>query len=345
MDEMIRQEIHKEADRCPVQSIPWENIRDRIFDNTSFNTSFQKKAIIRKICCSFAAVIAIGCLLVMSGFISPVIARALGRIPVINAVFNFVEDRGIQNAMDKGFVTKPNLTATDKDISVAITGVLYDEGRIDIGYTVTTSRPDLNPETFPGDLILPLGSPGMPGMEFFANGKPIQNTTQATGEKMDNGWVGLVEIYPSDDLPETFNLEVAIPQIGKEQGEWLLGPFPVSRKNTDAATRTFSPMKKETFGETSVVVKEVKISPLSMIIEYESIRPLTEEFYFSAVMDDKGNNIRQCASTRLSHQIKGDTEITIAREVCETPKNIPEFLVLVPHTADSQQQNIKIPLK
>ena len=339
---MIRQEIHKEANRCPVQSMPWENIRDRALDNTAADTTFYKNAVIRKICCSFAAVVVIGGLVITSGFISPVIARALEQIPVINAVFNFVGDRGIQNAIDKGFVTKPNLTATDKDISVIITGVLYDQGRIDIGYTVTTSRPDLNPETFPGDLIIPLGSPGM---QFFANGKPIQNTKQATSEKADNGRVGLVEIYPSDDLPETFNLEVAIHQIGKEQGEWLLGPIPVSRKDTDVATRIFSPMKKETFGETSVIIKEVKISPLSTLIEYESIRPLAEEFYFSAVMDDKGNNIRQYASIRLSHQIKGDTKITIVRLVCETPKNIPEFLVLVPQVAGSQQQNIRIPLE
>ncbi|TEB07705.1 hypothetical protein Psch_01260 [Pelotomaculum schinkii] len=342
MDEMIRQEIYKEGDRYPVQAVPWDKIRERALDNTAADTNFQRNAVIRKICCSFAAVVVIGGLVILSGFIFPVIARALEQIPIINAVFNFVEDRGIQNAMDKGFVTKPNLTATDKDISVTITGVLYDEGRIDIGYTVTTSRPDLSPETFPGDLIIPLGSPGM---QFFANGKPIQNTKQATCEKADNGRVGLVEIYPSDDLPEAFNLEVAIYQIGKEQGEWLLGPIPVSRKDTDAATRTFSPMKKETFGETSVMVKEVKISPLSMLIEYESIRPLTEEFYFSAVMDDKGNNIPQCASIRLSHQIKGDTKITVARLVCEAPKNIPEFLVLVPQVAGSQQQNIKIPLK
>ncbi|MCG9968935.1 DUF4179 domain-containing protein [Pelotomaculum terephthalicicum JT] len=342
MDELIKQGIQQDAGHCQVHSIPWDQIRERAFDDTSANTTFQRNAVIHKICYSFAAVVVIGALVIMSGFISPAIARALEQIPVINAVFNFVEDRGIQNAIDKGFVTQPNLTATDKDISVTITDVLYDQGRIDIGYTVTTSRPNLNPETFPGDLILPLGAPGM---QFFANGKPIQNTTQATCEKMDNGRVGLVEIYPSDDLPETFNLEVAIHQIGKEQGEWLLGPIPVSRKDTDAATRTFSPMKKETFGETSVMVKEVKISPLSTLIEYESIRPLTEEFYFSAVMDDKENNIPQCASIRLSHQIKGDTKITIARLVCEAPKNIPEFLVLVPHTAGSQQQNIKIPLK
>ncbi|NLI14365.1 DUF4179 domain-containing protein [Pelotomaculum propionicicum] len=348
MDEMIRQEIHKEANRCPVQSIPWENIRDRALDNTSFNTSFQRKAIIRKIGYGFAAMVVIGGCLIMSGLIFPVIAGALERIPVINVVFNFVGDRGIQNAIDKGFSTKVNRTATDKDISVTITEVLYDQGRIDIGYTVTTSRPDLYlKDVWPYSIPLLIAD-----MQLFIDGKAIHATRQATAERIENGNVGLVEIYPRGDLPETFDLQIVIRQIDNQQGEWLLGPIPVSRKDTDAATRIFSPMKTEAIGQTIITVKKVKITPLSTIIDYELAQPIADEYSnldFYAT-DDKEHLLGTSCGSLVNRQIRGNMTVSNFQSIYESPESIPKYLVLIlpkvgyNHT-DSQLQRIKVPLE
>lgn len=348
MDEIIRQEIQREANRCPVQSIPWENIRNRALDNAISNTFFQRNAVIRRIGYGFAAAVVISGILVASSFISPVIAGALERIPVINAVFNFIEDKGIQNAIDKGFSTKMNRTATDKGIFVTITEVLYDQGRLNIGYTVTTSRSDLSPEDIPGDLIIPLGSPGM---QFFADDKPIQNTKQTTSQKMGNGRVGLVEIYPrsNGDLPETFNLHIVIQQIGKQQGEWVFGPIPVSRKDTDTATRKFSLMKTETIGSTTITVKGVKITPLSTIIDYELAQPEYSNLGFYAE-DDKGHLLGTGGSSLVNRQTKGNMIISNFQSLYESPESMPKYLVLITqkvghdHT-DSQLQKIKIPLE
>lgn len=350
MDEMIRQEIHKEADRCPVQSIPWENICDRALDNTVANTTFHRNAVIRKICCSFAAVIAIGCLLVMSGFISPVIARALEQIPVINAVFNFVGDRGIQNAIDQGFVAKPNLTATDKDISVTITGVLYDQGRIDIGYTVTTSRPDLYlKDIWPYSIPLLIAD-----RQLFVNGKALRATSQGTAERIENGNVGLMEIYPRGDLPETFDLQIVIRQIDDQFGKWSL-TVPVSRQYTDAATKVILPIKTVTVGQTTITVKKIQIAPSSTTVDWELKQPITAPHFSSVpflVEDDKGEQcvFRPISGSPLDHQVEGDVETWTNREVYESPESIPEYLVLRPNPTmfhehsqiDSQLQEIKI---
>ena len=114
-------------------------------------------------------------------------------------------------------------------------------------------------------------------MQLFINGKAINNTRQGTAKRIENGNVGLVEIYPRGDLPETFNLQIVIHQIDAQLGKWSL-TVPVSRQDTDAATRIFSPMKTEAIGQTIITVKEVKITPLSTIIDYEIVQLIAEEY-------------------------------------------------------------------
>ncbi len=347
MDEFIRKKMQQDASYCQVPSIPWDKIRERAFDDTIPAVPFRKYTIKRKISYSFAAMVVIGGLLLVSGFISPVIAGALERIPVINAVFNFVEDRGIQNAINKGFSTKVNRTATDKDISVTITEVLYDQGRLDIGYTVTTSRPDLYlKDVWPYSIPLLIAD-----MQLFINGKAINNTRQGTAKRIENGNVGLVEIYPRGDLPETFNLQIVIHQIDAQLGKWSL-TVPVSRQDTDAATRIFSPMKTEAIGQTIITVKEVKITPLSTIIDYEIVQPIAEEysnldFY---VVDDKEHLLGTSCGSLVNRQIRGNVTISNFQSIYESPESMPKYLVLIPpkvghNYTDTQLQKIKVPLE
>lgn len=328
MDELIKQKIQQDASCCQIHSIPWESIRNRALDNAISNTSFRRNTVIRKICCSFAAVVVIGGLLIMSGFISPIIAGALEQIPVINAVFGFVEDRGVQNAIDKGFNTKVNQTATNKDISVTITDVLYDQGRIDIGYTVTTSRPDLYlKDVWPYSIPLQIAD-----MKFFINGKAIHDTSQGTSKRVDNGNVGLLEIYPRDDLPETFNLQILIRQIDNQRGKWLL-TVPVSRQYTDAATKVVLPMETVTVGQTTVTVRKIQIAPSSTTIDWELNKPIAAPYFSDVpffVEDDQGDQsvFSPISGSLMGHQVEGDMETWIYREVYQSPKSMPKYLIL-----------------
>ncbi|MDD4239093.1 MAG: DUF4179 domain-containing protein [Desulfotomaculaceae bacterium] len=330
MDEIIRQEIHKEADRYPVQAVPWEKIRERALDNTAADTNFRRNAVIRRICCSFAAVVVIGGLVILSGFISPVIAKALEQIPVVKSVFDFYGEKwGLQNAINEKFSTTDKKTATDKNISVTITDVLYDQGRIVIGYTVTTSRPDLYlKDTLPYAIPLPIAE-----MHFFINGEAIRDTRQGTAERIDNGNVEVWNIYHQGELPESFNLQIEIRQIGNQYGEWLF-TVPVSRQYTDEATRTFLPMKTWMIGQTTVTVKQVQICPTDIVIYYQTIQPVGAQFWDSyfpdRIVDDTGHNsyIGPGFSSMVSEQIEGNTEIREIRVVLAASlKNIPEYLI------------------
>lgn len=346
MDGMIRQVIQQEANRCPVQSIPWDNICNRALDNVISNTSLQHNTIIRKIGYGFAAAVIISGLLVASGFISPVIARTVERIPVVKSVFDFYGAKwGLQTTLNKEFSTTLKTTATDKDISVTITDVLYDKGRLIIGYTVMTSRPDLYLRHMPSYFIpLPIAL-GSPGMQFFINGKAIHDTANGTCEKMGNGNVGIVDIYPHGDLPERFNLQIAIHQIGTQQGEWLF-TVPVSRQSTDAATRTFLPMKEWTIGQTTVITKMVQICPTDIVINYETMQPVSSHFSLDnlpyRIIDDTGRSyLGPGLDSIVSEQVEGNTEIRMLRSVMDASlKSMPKYLVFVYPT-----QTVKVFLK
>lgn len=329
MDEIIRQEIQQEANRCPVQAIPWDKIRERALDNTVANTTFQRNAVIRKIGYGFAAAVVISGILVASCFISPVIAGVLERIPVVKSVFDFYEEKwGLQNALNKKFSTTVERTATDKDISVTITDMLYDQGRIVIGYTVLTSRPDLYlRDVLPYAVPLPIAE-----MHFFINGKAIHYTSQGTAERIDNGNVGVWDIYHQGELPESFNLQIEINQIGDQYGEWLF-TVPVSRQYTDEVTRTFLPMEKWTIGQTTVMVKQVQICPTDIVIYYQTIQPVGAQFwdtYFpDRIVDDTGHSyFGPGFSSVVSEQIEGNTEIREIRVVLAASlKSMPEYLI------------------
>jgi len=139
-------------------------------------------------------------------------ARALERIPIVKSAFDFYGEKwGLQNAINEKFSTTVKRTATDKDI---------------LPYSIPLRIAD---------------------MQFFIDGKAIHDTSQGTAERIDNGNVGIQEIYPRGDLPETFNLQIVIRQIDNQRGKWSL-MVPVSRQYTDAATKVVLPMKAVTVG-------------------------------------------------------------------------------------------------
>lgn len=320
MDELIRRAVQQDASRCQVRAVPWDSIRDRLLDDAVPSMPVRQSTIRRKIAYGLTAIIVIGGLLIMSGFISPVMAEILERVPAIDSAYKmFAECLGLQDAIIKEFGAKVNQTATDKGITVTVTDALYDQGRLDIGYTVTASRPDAYPP--------------IPVMQFLINGKTIHDTTQGTGEKIGSGWIGFEEIYPRGDLPETFDLQISIRQIGDRLGKWLL-TVPVSRQRTDAATRVILPMKAVMAGQATVTVTKVMIGPSSTTIDYDVNQDLNQsdkgELLDFAVEDDQGHGLSPTEGGPISHQVEGHMETWALRAVYVSPESMPKYLVLTP---------------
>jgi len=108
-------------------------------------------------------------------------------------------------------------------------------------------------------------------------------------------------------------------------------------------------MKTETIGTTTITVKEVKITPLSTIIDYELAQPEYCNLDFYAV-DDKGHLLGTGCSSLVNRQTKGNMIISNFQSLYESPESMPKYFILIPekvghnHT-DPQLQKIKIPLE
>lgn len=169
--------------------------------------------------------------------------------------------------------------------------------------------------------------------QLFINGKALHATSQGTAKRIENGNVGLVEIYPREDLPETFDLQIVIRQIDNQRGKWSL-TVPVSRQYTDAATKTVLPMKTVTVGQTTITVKKIQIAPSSTTVDWELNQPITALDIPGGmpfiIEDDKGDQcvFRPLSTSPLDHQGEGDMKTWAYRTVYVTPESIPEYLLL-----------------
>jgi hypothetical protein len=317
VNDRIGQAIQEDVNRCQVNSVPWDQIHNRLFDKSISAVTIRRRSIMCKIVYCFAAAVAIFGLLIMSGFAYPVVAGALEQVPFVGPVYDFfAQCTGLQSGVINEFGARVNQTATDQGVSITITDVLYDQGRLAIGYMVTAERPDAYPP-IPADWKT----------QYFNNGRVIHDTMQGTGQKIGNGWIGYDEIYPRGDLPSTFNLRIAIHQIGDRQGSWLL-TIPVSRQRTDAVTKVVLPMQTVQIGQNTVTITKVTVDPSSTTIDYDVDESIAQMDL--SVTDDSGDDLYPVEGSSMGHQFERDTKIWMLREVLESPKDMPKYLVLTP---------------
>ncbi len=152
----------------------------------------SRRSIICKLGYCLAAAVAIFGLLILSGFVSPVVAGALEQVPVVGPAYDFfAQCVGLQSVVINDLGARVNQTATDQGVTITITDVLYDQGRLATGYMVTTERPDAYPP-IPADWKA----------QHFNNGRVIRDTMQGTGQEIDNGWIGFEAIYPPAICPK-----------------------------------------------------------------------------------------------------------------------------------------------
>lgn len=142
------------------------------------------------------------CVLIGSAFVSPAMAKVLSSIPVLNSVFEFVGDRGLEIASQKGLSEKIEKTVTDKNISLTMKDIFFDGTRLSISYIQESPNKweDL------GEL------------ELKVNGKEINFGDGRTGEFLsDNQYAGVINIEPTEELPDSFDLSIGLKQYRRSK--------------------------------------------------------------------------------------------------------------------------------
>lgn len=261
-------DIKNEMDQIPV---PIEKL-DNIIAQTVSGTKIKKPKK-RIVWYTMTAAVVGFSLFIGSAMVSPAMAKVAANIPVVGNFFNDVGDEGLQIAGQKGLTQIVDQTAKDNGITLTINEVFYDGTRLTLGYTQES--------------LLPLGELERPVIK--ADGAEINFSSGYSGEYVTpQKYRGVVDITPTEELPEQFEMKIQFDAIGLVPGNWTF-QFPVRQSNEVKVIRLDEDIKIE---GAELNFNSLKIGPAGTVLNMEVISdsglldPHSLEFY---LIDDKGN--------------------------------------------------------
>lgn len=91
--------------------------------------------ILKRTAIGFGVALVLGVIVLGSGFASPALARSLERIPLVNSIFEFAGDMGLQAASRQGFTTSINNSDEVQGVTIRASEVIYDGTRLSVALT------------------------------------------------------------------------------------------------------------------------------------------------------------------------------------------------------------------
>lgn len=277
-------DLKKEMDNIQV---PLEKL-DKIIQNTA--PPMKKKKSKLKIVSYTAGAAAVALFIfVGSASVSPAMAKIASHVPLIGTFFNDVQDEGLQIAGQKGLTQIIDQSSKDSGITLTITEMFYDGTRLVFGYTQES--------------LFAIGELERP--TFEVNGREINFSSSYSGEFITpQKYKGMVEINPTEELPEEFELNMRIDAIGLIPGKWKF-QFHVKQSNQVLVIR---PEEAQIIEEMKVKINSLKIGPAGTDLavqitskeEEMNLEPYDLEFF---LVDDRGNVL-----DLLGKDAHGDTE-------------------------------------
>jgi hypothetical protein len=277
-----------------------------------------------------------GVLVVSGASLSPMIASAVQKVPLVHVVLNWV------NGTDAApYVRNVQQSATDRGITMTITDVLYGPSKLSFGYIVSPGQ-----SGFPHGGAVGLGSPGM---EFFVNGKQLH--LQGIGEDggTSYGFKGLVTLTDDgtgETLPDSFNLQIVLHKIGHKRGTWEFS-VPVSRQNMKPE-QTFLPMTAKKVGYETVTIKEVQLYPTGGKVDYDVTAPVGVKAPLNLSLFDQDNQILDTVTadpgTAQSHVTSGGFETWSYSQTFRVRNQKPTSLIVRPTIPSAEASPRLIPL-
>lgn len=216
-------------------------------------------------------------LFIGSASVSPAMAKIASTIPIIGTFFNDSMDEGLRIAGELGLTQVINQSSKDSGITLTIDELFYDGTRFTIGYTQES--------------LLAIGEIERPTIEV--NGKEINFASSYSGDFVTpQKYKGTMEIMPTEELPEAFDMDMRIDAVGVIPGRWEF-TFPVKQSNEVTVIRP-EQAQTQTIEGAEVEIISLKIGPagtdltLRRIKDEEDTR-LDSFFLDFYVIDDAGN--------------------------------------------------------
>lgn len=328
-------ELKEEMEKISVPVDKLDHIiRNTMKENRQPKKNSKKRIVIYS---SSAAVLALG-LLTGSAFVSPAMAKVVSQIPVIGSIFSFAGDEGLQTASKQGLASPVNQTVKDNGITLSIKDVFYDGTRLSLGYS--------------HESLVSLGEVEQPDIQV--NGKAINFSSSSSGKFISpQHYAGILDINPTEELPEEFIMKVTFSKVGLITGKWEF-EFPVKQSNDVVIIR---PMETKIFGNEEVKLKSLKVGPVGTDLSIDVLKPQDKQdlnFHFN-VIDEKGNALTQLSGGGQGNIVNGNDLSHLEfqypplkegmKNVTVIPYTLPETNGLPPKVSKSlQNENLPITL-
>ncbi|QED46647.1 DUF4179 domain-containing protein [Cytobacillus dafuensis] len=253
-------------------SVPVEKL-DKMIENTIKENRVKRSR--KKIAFySFsAAVVGFG-LFIGSAMLSPAMAKVASHIPLVGTFFNDSADEGLSIAGQKGLTQVIDQSSKDNGITLTMNEIFYDGTRLTLGYTQES--------------LFAIGDLERPTIEV--NGKEINFSSGYSGEFITpKKYKGTIDITPTEELPEEFEMKMRIDAVGLIPGKWAFD-FPVKQSNEVTVIR---PMDVKMIDGAELQLASLKLGPAGTNLKFNvtvdeksDFDPYMLNFY---ILDEKEN--------------------------------------------------------
>ncbi|MET3321352.1 UNVERIFIED_ORG: hypothetical protein ABIC97_004455 [Peribacillus simplex] len=263
-------DLKKEMDKVSVPMDKLDSIIANTINENRTKTS-KKKVVFYSLS---AAVLGLG-VFIGSASVSPAMAKIASNIPIIGTFFNDSWDEGLRIAGEKGLTQVVDQSSKDNGITLTMNEFFYDGTRLTFGYTQES--------------LFAIGQIEHPTIEV--NGKEINFISGYSGEFVTpQKYKGTMDITPTEELPEEFDIKLRIDAVGLIPGKWEFN-FPVKQSNEVTVIR---PQEVKTIEGAEVEISSLKVGPAGTDLNVKVVKdegnnkldPYSLNFY---VIDDNGN--------------------------------------------------------
>lgn len=262
---------------------------------------------------SIAAILGAG--IIGMGYVSPAMAEALKKVPMIGLLFTNISEEAVQTAMEQGILSQPNVSVTHGGITLRLAEVLYDGTRLSIlierngdSFPFNTGSPYVDEDE--GDIketeefVKRRNTPKEQQLKGYimtptilVNGQPFHYESASYGDYPLETPAYHIEFTKGLNLPDEFELTIRLNVTKVEETFEFKIPVKVESKSV-----VFKPNVTKSDGTFSYTVKEIEFSPVTTRLVLDSKGPVpaipeqTGKYHASMVyyelIDDQGRVLK-----------------------------------------------------
>ncbi|AGL02499.1 DUF4179 domain-containing protein [Desulfoscipio gibsoniae] len=251
MSDIFRKALMEDAARINVPQMTWKQVKQG--HRRARGKADWKRRLLVYASAAALVIIVIGGL----GFVSPVMSKALQKVPIIGELY------WSDNPKLSQYASEPDLSVTDKGITFSVQKIYYDGKRLNMLYAIQVPEGYIPAPDVQLKILLDIDN------KVQLNGKPLwdysgfkilgaSSTDSLVSKNMYGGYLSY-HLASDQTIPQDSVLTIPVKQIGMVKGDWTLS-VPVSGTAINSGAETMFPQNASTSydGMTLTVSKVIK---------------------------------------------------------------------------------------